>query len=96
MKTIIGKNQNVEIIQGYSTDFLNSIDFKIDFLYMDHMESGEQACKVHLNDSKILIEKNLMNDKSLILIDDTPINSNLKNSKGYYSIPYLINNGYKK
>lgn len=95
VKTIIGNNKNVEIIKAYSTDFLNNIDFKIDLLYMDHMESGEEACKLHLSDIKLIIEKDLMSKKSLILIDDTPPESGF-NSKGLYSIPYLINKGYKK
>lgn len=95
VKTIIGNNGNVEIIQGFSTDFLNNIDFKIDFLYMDHMESGEEACQKHLEDSRIIVEKDLMSKNSLILIDDTPENIPAKNSKGKYSIPYLTDNGYK-
>ena len=95
VKTIIGNNQNVEIISGYSTDFLNNIDFKIDLLYMDHMESSKEACETHLIDSKLIIEKDLMAKNSIILIDDTPPGSNF-HSKGLLSIPYIIDNGYTK
>ena len=94
VKTVIGNNKNVEVISGYSTDFLNNIDFKIDLLYMDHMESSIEACKLHLIDSKLIIEKDLMAKKSLILIDDTTPVSN--GGKSLFSLPYLINNGYKK
>lgn len=94
VKTIIGNNTNVEVISKYSTDFLNNIDFKIDLLYMDHLESGEEACKTHLIDSKLIIEKDLMAKKSLILIDDTTPVSN--GGKSLLSLPYLIDNGYKK
>ena len=95
VKTIIGYNKNVEIISGYSTDFLNNIDFKIDMLYMDHMESSKEACETHLRDSKLIIEKDLMAKNSIILIDDTPPGSNF-HSKGLLSIPYIIDNGYTK
>ena len=94
VKTIIGNNTNVEVISKYSTDFLNNIDFKIDLLYMDHLESGKEACKTHLIDSKLIIEKDLMAKKSLILIDDTTPVCN--GGKSLLSLPYLIDNGYKK
>jgi hypothetical protein len=90
--TMCKGNSNVKIIKDYSTNFLNSIDFKIDFLYMDHMESGEDACIQHLNDSKLIVEKNLMSDNGIILIDD--VGTDLYHTKGKYSIPYLLENGY--
>ena len=96
VNTMIGNNKNVEIIQDYSTNFLNNIDFKIDLLYMDHMESSEEACLQHLEDSKIIVEKNLMNQNAIILVDDVPRNGKSNESKGIYSIPYLMQNGYQK
>ena len=92
--TMCGDNNNVIIVKDYSTNFLKTIDFKIDFLYMDHMESSEEACLQHLEDCKIIINNNLMNKNSIILIDD--VGDNITNTKGKYSIPYLIDNGYEK
>ena len=92
--TMCGKNKNVIIIKDYSSNFLKNIDFKIDFLYMDHMESGEDSCLQHLEDCKILIEKDLMSSNGIILIDD--VGDNITNTKGKYSIPYLLKNGYSK
>ena len=46
-KTIIINNKNLEIIQGYSTDF------KIDILYQDHMESCKEA---HLSELELRIK----------------------------------------
>lgn len=86
-------NNKVFFIQKYSTDFLLDIDFKISFLYMDHMESGEEACLKHLEDIKFIIENNLMNKNGIILIDDV-ICSNGGTNKSKYSIPYLLYNGY--
>jgi len=46
--TMCGDINNVKIHQTKSTDFLKDFGDKIDLLYMDHLESGEEACKVHL------------------------------------------------
>ena len=91
--TICNGNSNIKIIQDYSTNFLNSIDFKIDFLCMDHMESSEEACLKHLEDSILIVKKNLMNENGIILIDD--VGENIINTKGKYSVPYLLQNGFK-
>ena len=93
VKTMIGENNKVKILQMKSSDFLNNFNQKIDLLYMDHLESGEEACKVHLQDAKIVIEKDLMKDDGIILIDDCPEG---QIGKGKYSIPYLIQNNYHK
>jgi len=93
VKTMIGENERVKILQMKSTDFLKDFDDKIDLLYCDHLESGEEACKVHLTDAKIVMEKKLMNDDGIILIDDCPKD---QTGKGKYSIPYLLQNGYRE
>lgn len=92
VNTICNGEKNVNIIKGYSTDFLNNLNEKIDFLYMDHMESSEEACIKHLEDSKIIVERNLISPNGIILIDD--IGDNVTNTKGKYSIPYLLENGF--
>jgi hypothetical protein len=91
--TMVGNNNNVKIINDYSTNFLNNIDFKIDLLYMDHMESSEEACLQHFLDAKIVVEKNLINTNGIILIDD--VDRNNRETKGKYSIPYLLENGFE-
>ena len=92
--TMCKDNKEVQIIKDYSTTFLSSIDFKIDFLYMDHMESGEEACIKHLEDSKLIVERNLINENGIILIDDVGVN--ITETKGKYSIPFLLENGFEK
>tara|TARA_R110000803_G_scaffold22667_1_gene56236 strand:+ start:1346 stop:1936 length:591 start_codon:yes stop_codon:yes gene_type:complete len=92
VKKMVGDNQDVQILQTTSTDFLREFDGKIDLLYMDHLESGETACKVHLQDSEIIIQRELMKDDGIILIDDCPKGGV---GKGKLSIPYLLQNGYK-
>ena len=93
VKVICNNYENVSIIQDYSTNFINNFNDKIDFLYMDHMETSEEAAKQHLEDAKIIIEKDLMNKNGIILIDD--IGSNIVDGKGKYSIPFLLENGYE-
>jgi len=92
VKTMIGSNNRVKILQMKSTDFLNNFNDKIDLLYMDHLESGEEACEVHLTDAKIVIEKELMQDDGIIFIDDCPEG---QVGKGKYSIPYLQKKNYQ-
>lgn len=95
-KVVCGHIPQVSIHQMTSTEFLSNFNEKIDLLYMDHLESGIEACKVHFEDAKLVIEKDLMSDKSLILIDDTPVTNTLLNSKGHLSIPYLMKQGYRQ
>ena len=90
--TMCGDDDNVIVIQGFSSDFLNTIDFKIDFLYMDHMESSEEASIQHLKDCELIINNNLMSDNGIILIDD--VGDNLSCTKGKYSIPYLMKHNF--
>jgi len=92
VKTMVDGNKHVKVLQMTSTNFLKNFNEQIDLLYMDHLESGEMACKVHLEDSKIIIDKDLMTDDGIILIDDCP---NGTVGKGKYSIPYLLENGYE-
>ena len=86
-------NENLQIIKGYSSDFLKNYSEQIDFLYMDHMESSEEACIQHLQDSIIVVERNLMSPNGIILIDD--VGDNIAKTKGKYSIPYLTENGFE-
>lgn len=93
VSTMCRDNNKVIVKSGYSTDFLRTIDFKIDFLYMDHMESSEEASLKHLEDCKLIVEKDLMSKNAIILIDD--VGENMYHTKGKYSIPFLSENNYK-
>lgn len=90
--TMCNEYNNVKICQTYSSDFLSKFNEKIDFLYMDHMETSEAAAVQHYNDIKYILDNNLMSDNGVILIDD--VGSNVLDGKGKYSIPYLLNNNY--
>lgn len=93
VKIMCQNNENVKVVNDISTNFLTNFSGKIDFLYMDHMESSEEAAIIHLNDIKLVIERNLMAYDGVILIDD--VGENIYSGKGKYSIPYLLQNNYK-
>ena len=84
---------NVIVLNTYSSDFIDKFNEKIDFLYMDHMETSEEAAILHLKDIETIINKNLMSDNGIILIDD--VGHDTINGKGKYSIPFLLKNNYK-
>lgn len=93
VKTMCSEYDEVKIHLTDSTHFLNSFTEKIDFLYMDHMETSEEAAILHLTDAKLIVDKKLMSENGIILIDD--IGPDIIGGKGKYSIPYLLDNGYK-
>lgn len=92
---------NIEYFVMSSEDFLSNGDGKIDFLYMDtgDVTPIEPTAKLHLRESEILIENDLISDNGLILIDDVRnIQSKSQDPSEYgkakYSIPYLKKNGF--
>jgi hypothetical protein len=76
-----------------SLDFLDSFNGMADIIYMDAGETGEDGALLHLDEAKLIIKNNLLKINGLILIDDINL-PNSQESKGKYSIPYLIENGF--
>tara|TARA_A200000159_G_scaffold149927_1_gene158828 strand:- start:972 stop:1580 length:609 start_codon:yes stop_codon:yes gene_type:complete len=89
-------NPNVILYESTAEVFLESLPKpnQIDLLYMDHLESGEEACLEHLKDVKYALENDLLSKESLILHDD--VNTPEGDSKSTYSIPYLKKHGYRE
>jgi hypothetical protein len=90
--TMCKEYKKVKICKTHSTNFLSDFNEKIDFLYMDHMETSEEAAIQHLNDIKLIFERNLMSENGIILVDD--VGQSIIDGKGKYSIPFLQNNNY--
>jgi hypothetical protein len=99
-------NKDLDKIYYYtstSEDFLNNFNKKIDFLYLDtgDMTPIEDTAQLHLREANIIVEKNLINTGGIILIDDIrscvpyQYGENIDLGKGYLSIPYFLNNGFK-
>lgn len=91
---VINKSiDNIQYINDFSTSFLRNIDGQVNFIYMDHAESSEETCQLHLEDSKIIVERNLISSGGIILIDDVQYPDFLV-SKGRLSLPYLLDNEF--
>jgi len=86
-----------------SLDFLRRCDFKIDLLYLDtgDMTPIEVTATLQLAEAQIIVERDLLSDHGIILIDDvrnqTPFmfgdTSGLGKSK--YAIPFFLEHGYE-
>lgn len=96
-KVMCKNNKQLIIKQTTSSYFLQNFDQKIDFIYMDHMESTpdqlETTALTHLYDVQTIVNKDLLNPNGIILIDD--VGHNIINGKGKYSIPFLLENNYE-
>lgn len=77
-----------------SEQFLRRFPAKIDLLYMDTGESGEEACKLHLREAEIIVDRDVISPQGIILIDDVNVPQSGA-SKGKYSIPFLCKNGFE-
>lgn len=101
-KAMTADLENIEYFVMSSEDFLSNGEGKIDFLYMDtgDVTPIEPTAKLHLRESKILVENDLISENGLILIDDVRnIQSKSQDLSDYgkakYSIPYLQENGFE-
>lgn len=94
---------NINYHISSSEEFLSNYDGKIDLLYLDtgDMTPIEDTAQLHLREAKIIVERNLLNDNGIILIDDirSPLpyinGENIDLGKGYLSIPYFLQNGFE-
>jgi len=93
---------NITHFNMSSEEYLINHKNKIDFLYMDtgDVTPIERTAELHLRESKILVENDIMSPKGILLIDDVRnIQSKKQTTSEYgkakYSIPYLQENGYE-
>lgn len=101
-KVMTSDLKNIEYYVMSSEDFLLKGEGQIDFLYMDtgDVTPIEPTANLHLRESKIIVENNLISDGGIILIDDVKnIQSKKQDSSDYgkakYSVPYLLENGFE-
>lgn len=95
--------KNIEYFVTSSEKFLQNLNEKQDLIYMDtgDMTPIEPVAQLHLREAKIIVEKDLIKPGGLILIDDvrnpTPkkFGETSDFGKAKYSIPYLLDNGFK-
>lgn len=84
-----------------SENFLHSCTPGIDLLYLDtgYMNPIEPTAQLQLREAKIIVERNLLSENGLLLIDDVRnqnvLNDNSGLGKSKYAIPYLLENGFE-
>jgi hypothetical protein len=88
-----------------SEHFLSNCNSKcIDLLYLDtgDVNPVEPTAQLHLREAKIIVERDLLRDGGLILIDDVKNLASKMDAKeesnfgkAKYSIPYFLSNGYE-
>lgn len=105
-KIMTNKYKNIVYNVCSSEEFLNNYDIsqgKIDLIYLDtgDMTPIEPTAQLQLREVKIIVERDLLSEKGIILIDDvrnlTPKQFGEKSDfgKAKYSIPYLLEKEYK-
>lgn len=102
-KTMVEGLENIEYFHMSSEEFLECGEGQIDFLYMDtgDMTPIEPTAQLHLREAKLIVERDLISENGIILIDDvrnTAPKVIAKEESDYgkakYSIPYLLENGF--
>lgn len=97
-------SDNIKYCVDTSENFLSNLKEKsVDLLYLDtgDMLPIEFVGDLHLREAKIIVEKNILKDDGLILIDDVKniipkrIGEISNYGKSKYSIPYFLENNYK-
>jgi len=85
-----------------SETFLSQFQGQIDLLYLDTGDINEAAAKLHLKEAIIIVDRDLVKQGGLVLIDDvrhsTPkrlYNEKSDLGKAKYSLPYFLANGFE-
>ena len=95
----MNNDSKVKFVNTSSVEYLKQCDkYSFDIIYLDTCDPNEHGAEIQLEEVRVIVEKNLLKNNGIILIDDVrnPDNeyaiNNLDKSK--HSIRYLINNGY--
>ena len=103
-KVITASNsRHIEYITTSSEKAIAAYPSKsIDLLYLDTGNMDEATAQLHLREAKLIIEKRIVKDSGLILIDDVRNPFMLLNNittdklgKSKYALPYFIKNNYE-
>ncbi len=84
-----------------SENFLHNCTPGIDLLYLDtgYMNPIEPTAQLQLREAQIIVERNLLSDNGLLLIDDVRNQNVLDDDSGLgkskYAIPYLLEHGFE-
>ena len=88
-------SDNIEYVVSDSLLFLKGFENKIDYLYLDSFDSSagqeEEAALHNFEELKLALPNT--HESTIIVIDDYHISG--KKGKGKYSVPHLIDNGWR-
>lgn len=104
-KTITQDNKSrMSYVECSSEQFIQGCPEKsVDLLYLDTGNMDEGTAQLHLREAKLLVERQVIKDDGLILVDDVMNPGMLLSSgetnklgKSKYALPYMLKNGYKE
>lgn len=94
-KIMTSHNNNVNYVIDSSTSYLMSLPSEsIDFLYQDTCDCDDNGARHHLEEAKILVERNIIKPKGILLIDDHRTTTPELVSKTKYSLNFYLENGF--
>jgi hypothetical protein len=102
-KIMNSESININFFIQSSEEYLSNLKDPVDLIYLDtgDMTPIEETAQLHLREAKIIVEKNLVKENGLILIDDVmscvpkQYNEESDLGKAKYSIPYFLENGFE-
>lgn len=94
------RKQNITYLNNSSeSQIKNTPPKSIDLLYLDTGDMNLETAKLQLREAKLIVKHDIIKDGGIILIDDVrnPNNEFTRKNlgKSRFSIPYLLQNGYK-
>ena len=95
-KVMVDKFKNVEYVCSDSESYLQSLPEKsVDFIYQDTADCDDHGCHIHEREAHIIVNKNILKPKGILLIDDNINYDTTLPSKAKYSLPIYVQAGYK-
>jgi len=89
----------INYIESSSESFLKTFDGNIDFLYIDTGNPDSHTRNLQLREAKVIVERQIISKKGIILIDDAYRPDAIKDSdyvnKSEYSVPYFLLKGFE-
>lgn len=94
-KLMTQHNNNITYVVDSSLSHLASLPSEsVDFLYQDTCDCDDNGARHHLEEAKILINRNIIKKNGILLIDDHKTTMPELVSKTKYSLDFYLQNGF--
>jgi hypothetical protein len=87
-------NAKICFVHQDSCKFLEEFKGTIDLLYLDSLDTYEHGCAEHGLD-EFKAAEHALNNKSIVMYDDTTFDKNEWKGKGALGVPYMLANGWR-